>query len=99
MLLLPIFEFSSPILKWVCIIYAIIISCMTGKAISNLIKQRSLINGLLMIGSILFLFSDLMLLLDNFSNVSGIFGLLCLISYYPAECVLAHSIMQTKKSS
>ena len=95
----PIFEFPSDTLKWLCVVYAIVISCMTGKSISNFVKQKTLQNILLMIGSMLFLFSDLMLLFDNFSSLSGVFGLLCLLTYYPAECLLSYSILLTKKSS
>lgn len=89
----PIFEFDGNIIKWVCVIYALIISCMTGKSICNFIKQKNILNMLLMIGSILFCFSDLMLLLDVFANLNSVVGILCLATYYPAQIILAHSIM------
>ena len=95
-LFVPIFNFDQIIMQVVCVVYAIVISCMLGKAISNYSKERSLLTLLLMIGSSLFFFSDLMLLFNVFSNVSKVFGYLCLISYYPAECILAYSIMKTK---
>lgn len=95
----PILDFNSEMLKWLCVIYAVVISCMTGKSIANFIKNKSLLTLILMIGSALFLISDLMLLFSNFSNISKVFGYLCLITYYPAECLLATSLMFTKKSS
>ena len=95
----PIFNFGGNTLKWLCVIYAIIISCMTGKAVANFIREKSLLTIILMLGSALFLISDLMLLFSNFTDISGVFRYLCLITYYPAECLLAHSLMHTKKSS
>lgn len=96
-LLAPIFEFESVLMQIVCVVYAIIISLMLGKAISNFIRTRSVLNLIILIGSFLFLFSDLMLLLRHFANLSRIFGYLCLATYYPAECLLAHSILYVKK--
>ena len=96
-LLAPIFNFESVLMQIVCIIYAIIISIMTGKAISNFVCEKSILNTILMIGSVLFLFSDLMLSFNVFSNVSRIFGILCLATYYPAECFLGYSLFKTKK--
>lgn len=94
--LAPIFDFGGSMMEIVCVVYAIIISCMVGKAITNLIKEKSLLNILLVIGSILFFFSDLMLLLDVFANLSGVVGILCLATYYPAQCILAYSLMHAK---
>lgn len=92
--LAPIFDFGGIVMELVCVFYAIIISCMVGKTISNLVQQKTLLNILLVVGSCLFFFSDLMLLLNVFGNISStVTGALCLITYYPAECLLAYSLM------
>lgn len=96
-LFVPIFDFGGILMQVVCVVYAIIISCMTGKAISNYIQTKNILFLLLMIGSVLFLFSDLMLLFNVFANAPRIIGILCLATYYPAECILAHSIIRSKK--
>ena len=91
--LCPLLEFEPAVMMWVCLIYAIIISFMLGKAISNFIRNRSILNTILFIGSLLFFVSDLMLLLDLFMSVGKWAGALCLATYYPAECFLACSIL------
>ncbi len=86
-----IFNFGS--LLPVVIIYALIISFMLGKSISNLfVKKYQGGNFLIMLGSLLFFLSDLMLLFSRFADVSGAFSDACLILYYPAEIILATSI-------
>lgn len=94
-LLAPFFNIGT-MMKVVIVFYAIIISLMLGKAISNLIRERTLFNVLLLVGSFLFFFSDLMLLLCNFTTfqqaTQDILGVLCLATYYPAEIILALSI-------
>lgn len=88
----PIFKFDGSLMKIVCIIYALIISLMVGKAINNLTKKRNLLNILLVVGSSLFLFSDLMLLISRFAELP-LFSHFCILTYYPAQCVLSYSIM------
>ncbi|MBP3620058.1 MAG: lysoplasmalogenase, partial [Clostridia bacterium] len=56
--LVPIFNFGGVLMEVVCVVYAIIISLMLGKAISNLIRQKNALNWLIVIGSFLFFFSD-----------------------------------------
>lgn len=92
----PIFNFGGLVMEIVCIVYAIIISCMVGKAISNFIHYKSPLTLIIMIGSILFMISDFMLLLNVFADLHRIFGILCLATYYPAECVLAYSILKSE---
>ena len=96
--LVKLFDFGGLLMQLVCIIYAIIISLMVGKSISNLISKKSTLNILLVIGSCLFFFSDFMLLFNVFANISKIFGILCLASYYPAEILLAYSISKSTKN-
>lgn len=98
-LLLPIFDFGEVLMQMVCLIYALIISFMVGKTVSNLITKKRLINIILVIGSVLFFISDFMLLLDVFGNVGKFAGILCLATYYPAQCILAYSLMCAKEEN
>ena len=87
----PILRFSEGYMRIVCLVYAFVISCMAGKAAGNFIRTRTLLTATLLAGSVLFFFSDLMLLLDWFAGGGRITGLLCMGTYYPAECLLAIS--------
>lgn len=89
--LVPIFDFGSPLMEGICIVYALIISCMVGKSVTNCLQNRSAARILLTVGSILFYFSDLMLVFDTFGGISAA-GPLCLGTYYPAQCLLAVSV-------
>lgn len=91
-LLVPIFDFGGTFMQIVCVVYALIISCMLGKAISDLITNKNIFSIIVAVGSLLFFFSDLMLLFDVFASVEVWAGILCLATYYPAQCLLAYSI-------
>ncbi len=95
-LCMPIFDFGGVLMEIVCVVYALIISLMVGKALANLIAHQNCRNILLAVGSILFFFSDLMLLLNVFGDLSRAFDVLCLASYYPAECLLGVAIFTHK---
>ena len=95
-LLVPIFDFGGITLQILCCVYAFVISIMVGKAIANFIKDKSALNLIILIGSVLFFFSDFMLLFNVFSDISRVFGILCLATYYPAENLLAYSILKHK---
>ena len=95
-LFVPIFDFGGLLMQIIVIAYALIISLMVGKSIANLVAQPTAQNILLTVGSILFFFSDLMLLLNVFGNLSPVFDILCLATYYPAECILATAIFTHK---
>lgn len=95
-LFVPTLKFESILMQMVCVVYALIISLMLSKSVSNFIKDRSVLNSILLVGSILFFFSDLMLLFSRFGGVSTC-GLLCLLTYYPAEFLLAFSILFAKE--
>ena len=92
----PILEFDSLMMKILVIAYALIISLMLGKATSNFIRNRNVLNFILFLGSFLFFFSDLMLLLRNFAHMSVVVKILCLVTYYIAEWLLASSLLFTK---
>lgn len=84
-------------LQYALIGYGIIISCMLSKAISNYRKEKTIGFLLIAIGSILFYFSDLMLLLDMFGTPSRLLWILCSYSYWPAQTLLAHSLYHITK--
>ncbi len=90
--LAPIFNFK-PVMEVLCVVYAIVISFMLGKAMANLVTQKTAINIVIFLGSFLFFFSDLMLLFNVFGNGGKAFSYLCLLTYYPAEILLAISIL------
>jgi len=92
-LLAPFFNFEGSLMLIVCLVYALIISLMVGKAIANLIRQQNLLNIILVVGSVLFFISDLMLLLNVFGGLPEITDILCLATYYPAECFLAFAVL------
>lgn len=98
MTLAPIFEYDGILMEIVCVVYALIISLMVGKSISLFLSQKNLLNLIILIGSICFFLSDLMLLLNVFGHLPVV-GIVCLILYYPAEFMLAYSIfVYTEKS-
>lgn len=97
-LFLPIFDFGGSLMQIVCLVYAAIIGIMCGKAFSNRSALPGKLTNLLALGSILFLFSDTMLLFSNFADVPNIIGSLCVNSYYPAQVILAHALLYTKES-
>lgn len=88
----PFFDFGGELMKWVCIAYAIIISCMFSKALSNFISKKNAMNLIILIGSILFIISDIVLLFNVFSEISKSFRFMCIATYYPAQCLLAYSV-------
>ena len=96
-LFVPIFNFGGAVMQVLCCVYAFVISFMVGKSIANFIKEKSQLNLIILLGSALFFFSDFMLLFNVFADVSGIFRILCLATYYPAEFLLAYSILKNKK--
>lgn len=90
----PLFKFGGAFMQSICVFYALIISVMVGKAMINCRKERNCRNVLILIGSLLFFFSDLMLLLNVFGDLPKFVDLLCLATYYPAQCCLAYAITQ-----
>ena len=89
----PFLDFGSGFMKNVCCAYALIISFMVGKAISNLLEEKNATNITIVVGSILFIISDLMLMLDKFGSIPGT-NYLCLGTYYPGQFILAFSLFK-----
>lgn len=92
---LPMLDFGSGLMKLVCILYALVISLMVGKAVGSHLRLREPMTLLLAAGSVLFFLSDLMLLLDVFADAPRITTWLCLLFYYPAQCLLAGALSKT----
>ncbi len=90
-LLSPVLNFNPLSLRTVCLFYAFIISIMAGKACGNFFRKRNLFNGTIFIATILFFFSDTMLVLSGFSEMKVWPIHACLSTYYPALCLLAFS--------
>lgn len=88
----PLLDFDEPIFRWVCVVYALIISSMLGKAAANFIRVRNVFYALIAVGSLLFFFSDLMLVFDWFVGIWQFTSEACMGTYYPALCLLAFSI-------
>ena len=93
----PKLTFSEPIFGIVCYAYAVIISAMAGKAISGLMRERTLANCLLALGGILFFFSDVMLVLNWFAGAGRWASTACLYTYFPGQGLLATSILAERR--
>lgn len=90
--LAPIFNFGGVLMEIVCVVYAVILSLMVGKALANL-RKRTALSVLVAIGSILFFISDFMLLLNVFGKIGSVPRILCLATYYPAQFLLAFALI------
>ncbi len=90
--LAPIFNFGGILMEIVCIVYALILSFMLGKAVSLFIRKQSALHALIAIGSILFFVSDFALLINMFAVKNLATRIVCLGTYYPAQLMLALSI-------
>ena len=88
----PWITVGDPVMRKLLLGYAASISGMLGKAISNLVANPCRHRWLLMIGCILFWFSDMMLAIDMFGQPSRLTWILCSYSYWPAQSILAHSL-------
>lgn len=98
LLFCPLLHFDVPLFQVVCIVYALIISLMLGKAVSNFLRERNAVTGTIAIASALFFFSDLMLVLDWFIGLWDWTSEACMGTYYPALCLLALAMyIQTAK--
>ena len=92
LLFCPLLTFEVSIFRIVCIVYALIISTMLGKAVGNFVREKTLVNGTIAIASVLFFFSDLMLVFDWFIGLWNWTDHACMGTYYPALCFLALSM-------
>ncbi|MBQ9384002.1 MAG: lysoplasmalogenase [Ruminiclostridium sp.] len=86
-------RYTSDSMRVLCLVYTVIISLMTGKAISNYIGSGSTIFRLMLIGTVLFMLSDLFLLLYCFMGNSDVIHYISIILYYASEIILADSFI------
>ena len=89
----PNLDISDPAIRIVCYVYAVIISLMAGKAVSCFLRQRTLANALLALGSVMFYFSDVMLILSWFAGAGRWADLACCWTYFPGQGLLAMSAL------
>ena len=103
LLFCPLLTFNVELFRIVCIIYALIISTMLGKAFGNFIRKKNYVNLTIAIASLMFFLSDLMLVLAWFIKGIPWADNVCMGLYYPALCFLALSmflqILLTKDNS
>ena len=85
-------QIEDQILEKMLLGYACIIACMLGKAVSNLISEKSKCRWLILVGSIMFWFSDIVLAIDMFGESSRLTWILCSYVYWPAQNIMAHSM-------
>ena len=88
--LYPNFNFDGMLI--LILVYALIISLMLGKSVSNCIFSYSFANLYILIGTFLFFFSDAMLLFYVFGPHTLVFDILCVFTYYPGQFMLASSM-------
>lgn len=88
----PFIQVEDPFMQKLLVGYAVIISCMLGKALSNYLADKCLSRKIIALGSVMFMFSDLMLAVDMFGVPSRMTWILCSYTYWPAQCLLAVSM-------
>ena len=93
LLFMPTLDFGDQMMQIICIIYALIISFMVGKAIANAAFQKSKTDYTAALGSTLFFVSDMMLVLYVFGGADSFINTICLLTYVPAQCIFAVSIL------
>lgn len=91
-LLCPAFNFGGAVMTAVAVVYALVISLMLGKALSNLITRFCCLNALILLGSLLFFVSDIALAFNVFGGSPNWSNTLCLFTYFPGQCVIALSV-------
>ena len=93
----PWLTVQDPFMQKLLLGYALVISAMLGKALSNAVGSAGLFRKLVAIACVLFWFSDLMLAMDMFGKASRLTWILCSYSYWPAQNLLAHSLYHAGK--
>lgn len=95
----PFIQVEDTFMEKMLLAYAVIISCMTGKALSNLQLSKKTSRRIIAVAGVLFLFSDLMLAVDMFGAASRLTWVLCSYTYWPAQNLLAHSMYHIANES
>ena len=89
----PFINVGDPLLEKGLMVYAVIISFMAGKSVSNFLAQQTMSRLLITVSSAMFLFSDVMLMLYLFGTPSRLAWVLCIYAYWPAQTLLAHALL------
>ena len=91
----PYFAFDPPMFKYICAAYAAIISVMVGKALGNGLVEKNIYTMIIALGSVLFFFSDVALVLAWFSVLEMKWlSNLCMALYYPALVLMGWSMIR-----
>lgn len=88
----PLFQIADPFMKGFVSVYGLIIGCMLGKAAANYLRKKKRLQLLVLVGSAMFWFSDLMLAWELFAGGGYFADTLCLFTYFPGQAVLASSL-------
>ena len=91
-LMLPVFNYGSTLMFIIVLCYGLIISLMVGKAIGNFIAKKGMVELLVLIGSVMFYLSDLMLLMNIFGGNIPYTDTMCCYLYWPGQALLAHTL-------
>ena len=89
LLVVPFVNYDIFALRLVCVGYALIISSMVGKSLGNFIRNKNYSTGVMAFASVLFFFSDLMLVFSAFVTNWKWADNVCMGTYYPAVSLLA----------
>lgn len=92
----PYIQVEDALLEKMMLVYAVIIACMLGKATSNFTVKKNTFRCLLFVGSVMFWFSDVMLVMNMFGTPSRLIWMLSTYVYWPAQNVLAYSMFHFK---
>ena len=98
-LFFPLMDIKEPAFKAVCLAYSVIISLMSGKSLANAFSKKNAFTIFLCIGCMLFFFSDVCLVTAVFADFWENAIKVCLLTYYPSECILALSLLFAKAST
>lgn len=88
----PAFDYGSSVMTAVAAVYAVVISFMLGKAVSNLTRRADAVNVTLLMGSLMFFVSDIALAFSIFGGDPSWASPVCMFTYFPGQCVIAFSV-------
>lgn len=89
----PFINVPDPLLEKGLMVYAVIISFMAGKSVSNFAVDRTRARLMIAASSVLFLLSDVALMAYMFYSPLRLFWVLCIYMYWPAQLLLAWALL------
>ena len=96
--LVPAFNYGTAVMEGVAVVYALVISFMLGKGVSNLFQKTSAVTTAVAVGSALFFVSDIALAFNIFGGAPSWADPLCLVTYFPGQLLIALSLYLYNKS-